>query len=165
MSSLKINETLLDGVIRGTTAGLEMTEISPEPVGASRFFSASRDVSIIVSLIGERNGTMTLNLSRTGAAFLAGRLLGEDQSELTDDALDGICEIGNMIAGNIKAVLHDTEFTFSAISCPALIMGANYNLYHYRGIITASVEFEIEEIPMVKIDDRFFSASISLMKN
>ena len=42
-------------------------------------------------------------------------------------------------------------------------MGANYNLYHYRGVVTASAEFEIAELPMVALKDRFFSASICLM--
>lgn len=165
MNGLKINETLLTAIIEGTADGLSMSGIKPEPIGASRFFGASRGISVIVSLIGESNGSLTLNISSRAAAFLAGRLLDEDQTELTDDSLDGICEIGNMIGGSIKNLLQGSEFTFDALSCPALIIGANYDLYHYRGMLTASVEFEIEEIPMVSLTDRFFSVSVSLMRH
>ncbi len=42
--------------------------------------------------------------------------------------------------------------------------GASYNLYHYRGVTTASVEFEVPTLPMVDLKDRFFVASLCLMR-
>lgn len=164
MAGLTIDETLLQSVIRGTIEGLSMTGIEPDPVGASKFLSATREISVIVSLYGKRNGSMTLNLSRQTALFLASKLLGEDQAELTEDTFDGISELGNIIAGRYKDLLLGTDFEITGISLPALIMGANYDLYHARGITTASVEFEIREIPMVHMRDKFFTSSVSLMR-
>jgi CheY-specific phosphatase CheX len=165
MSGLKIDQTLLECVIQGTIEGISMTGITPEPVGASRLMAASRDLSVLVSLQGNRNGQMTINLSTWTACFLAGKLMGEEgQPELSEDTFDAICELGNMVAGRFKDILHGTEYEFSTISLPALIAGANYNLYHTRNITTAAVEFEIGEISVVKMKDRFFTCSISLMK-
>ena len=44
-------------------------------------------------------------------------------------------------------------------------MGGNYNLYHYKGFTTVSVTFEIEEIPMSRMEDRYFTITVSLMKS
>jgi CheY-specific phosphatase CheX len=161
---LNINPILLNCVIQGTRTGLSMTGITPDAVGASRFNTASKDVSVIVGLHGNCNGNMTLNLSEHTAAFLAGKLMGEEVSpDLNEDTIDAICEIGNMVAGRFKDELMSTAFQFDAISLPALILGAKYDLYHLKNITTASVTFEINEISVVHIQDRFFCTTISLL--
>lgn len=160
---LNINQTLMDCVIRGTQSGLSMTGLTPDAVGASRFSTGAKDVSVIVGLHGRCNGNMTLNLSENTACFLASKLAGETYTEMNEDTVDAICEIGNMVAGRFKDELMGTEFQFEAISLPALILGAKYDLYHLKNITTASITFEISEISMVRIHDRFFSTTISLL--
>jgi CheY-specific phosphatase CheX len=161
---LNINKTLLECVIRGTQAGLSMTGIVPDAVGASKFNSATKDISVIVGLHGNCNGNMTLNFSEHTACFIATKLMGEEELiGLNEDIIDAICEIGNMVAGRFKEELMGTEFQFAAISLPALILGAKYDLYHFKNIITASVTFEIKEISVVHVQDRFFSTTISLL--
>jgi chemotaxis protein CheX len=164
MVELDINPTLLKCVISGTIEGLTMAEVDPKPVGASRFITATRPFSVIVGLHGDHNGQMTLNFSEAAVKFLAGRLLGEESREIDEDSVDAICEIGNMVAGRYKVLLTETDLEFRAISLPALIVGANYNVYHVRGITTVSVEFELPEMGFVNMPHRFFTASISLMR-
>lgn len=165
MVELDINSTLLQCVIGGTMEGLSMTEVEPRPVGASRFITATRPYSVIVGLHGDHNGQMTLNFSEKAVGFLAARLLGEDTArEIDEDSVDAICEVGNMVAGRYKVLLTGTDFEFAAISLPALIVGANYNVYHVRGITTVSVEFEVPEMGFMNMPHRFFTASISLMR-
>ena len=50
------------------------------------------------------------------------------------------------------------------ISLPSMLLGAYYNLYYTRGMSTVSVEFELEDIPVMHHKDRFFSTSISLLQ-
>ena len=69
-----------------------------------------------------------------------------------------------MIAGGVKDGLADTEMAFSNIACPAVVMGSSYGLYYSAGFTTVCVEFEITEIPVIYIQDRVFTVSISLMK-
>lgn len=161
---LKIEPTLLNAVIDGTLEGVSMTGIEPVPVGASRMLTVSRPLSVLVSLVGPVSGGLTVNISEHAAKFLAGQMLCEEQTEVNEETLDAICEVGNMVAGSIKTALCDTEFEFTDISCPSLIVGANYSLYHYRGFNTASVEFEISEISMAHLHDKFFTVAVSLMR-
>ena len=144
-----------------------MTGLTPEPVGASRFISAPRAYSVLVSLYGDQNGNMNLNFREQAVLFLSSKLLGDEPMEdasIDEDTFDAISEIGNMVAGRFKELLMGTSFEFEAISLPAMIVGANYSLYHSRGIISASVEFEIEEMGMKHMRDKFFTSSISLMR-
>jgi len=154
----------MDCVIQSTLEGLSMTGIQPSAIGVSKFHTASKELSVLVGLHGNRNGNLTMNLSEKTATFLSGKLFADDtMSELNEDAIDGVCEIGNMVAGRMKDILLGTEYAFDAISLPAIIFGANYNLYHLKNIITVSVNFEINEVSIVNIKDKFFTTTIALM--
>lgn len=161
---LHIDPVLLESTIVSTKEGLQMTGVVPTPVGASRFLAGDKEFSILLSLNGTYSGSMYLNLSRHAALYLAGQFLGEELSEVDDDLFDCVSELGNMIAGRYKENLRETRFGIEAISLPALIIGANYNLHHARGIVTASVTFEIEDMPMARLRDKFFHVSVSLME-
>jgi len=161
---LKIDEILMNCVINSTLEGISMTGIEPDAIGVSQYSTAARNLTVLVGLHGQRDGNMTLNMSEHTARFLAGKLFAEEMEELTEDAIDGVCEIGNMVSGRMKEHLMDTEYAFEAISLPALIFGANYNLYHLKNIITVSVTFEINEVSIVHMNDKFFTCSITLMK-
>jgi CheY-specific phosphatase CheX len=162
-SRLKINSVLMNTVIEGTIGGLAMSGIVPDAVGVNRFTTASRELSVLVGLHGKRNGNMTLNLSERTAMFLASNLLGMDINEMNEDTIDAICEIGNMVAGKFHTLLHHTPYRFDGISLPALIFGANYNLYHLKNIVTVAVTFEIKEVSVVHMRDKFFTTSLALI--
>ncbi len=163
MPKLLIDQVLLDCVITGTLEGLEMAEIQPDAIGASKFNTASRDITVIVGLHGRSNGNMILNMSQHTANFIAGKLMGDEIKELDEDSIDAICEVGNIVAGRFKELLMGTEFEFSTISLPALVFGANYNFYHLKNITTVSVTFEIGEVSIVHHADKFFTTTISLL--
>jgi len=163
VKGLNIDSTLVGCVIQGTRDGLSMAEVEVDAVGASRFNSESRDLSVLVGLHGRCNGSMTLNLSKRTAIFLASKFIGEELTDLDEDTIDAICEIGNIVAGSFKMLLKETEYEFETISLPALIFGGNYNLYYFKNITTASVTFEIPEVSVVHVADKFFSTSISLL--
>ena len=164
IEGLKIDQELAGSVIRATTEGLAMTGIEPDAVGASRFSIVPRDISVLVGLHGNRNGNLTLNMSKNTATFIAGRLLmDESMTELDEDAIDGVCEIGNMVAGRMKEILLESNFAFETISLPAIIFGSNYHLYNLKNIVTVSVAFEIPEVSVVNMKDKFFSTTLALM--
>ena len=163
-SILAIDNTILKCITEGTIEGLTMTGIEPPPVGASKFFTANRSISVMVGLVGKSNGTLMVNMSENGMLHMASKLLMEDQTEVTEDNFDAICEVGNMIAGCVKERLSKTQYEVTNISVPSLILGANYNVFYSRGIQTVSVEFELEEIPVAFHRDRFFSVTVSLLR-
>ena len=164
-SGLILDQSLLDAIIRGTHDGLSMTSLAPPAVGASKIFTATNSIAVIVGLVGRCNGTMTLTMSERAMLLMAGRLMCEEQTEVSEDSFDAIMEVGNMIAGCLKETLSDsTEFSITNISVPSLILGASYNVYYTRGVNTASVTFELEEVPYTFQADRFFSTTVSLMR-
>ena len=165
MAGLQINMTLLNTLMTSVQEGLKMTGIDPIPVGASRLLNSSRSISAVVGLIGNScSGAMTLNLGETTACFLAGKLICEEVKEVDTDCLDAVCELSNMIAGRLKFGLSETEFRLDAISCPSVIMGPQYAMHVIRGFHTAAVEFEIEDLPISHMENRFFSVSLSVMR-
>lgn len=159
---LKINQTLLECVLDSTKEGLAMTDINPDAVGVSRFSYVPRRLSIILGLHGKLNGHITLNMSEYTARFLAGRFLGMEMEQFDEDVIDAVCELGNIVGGMMKTKLSGTEYAFEDLSLPALIVGTSYNLYHLKNITAVSVTFEINEISVVQMADRFFTATMAM---
>jgi len=163
-TNLAIDDTILECILEGTKEGLSMTGLEPPPVGASKFCSANRAISVMVGLVGKSNGTMMLNMSERGMLHMASKLLMDEGIEVGEDSFDAICEVGNMVAGCIKERLAQTQYEVTNISVPSLILGANYNVFYARGIQTVSVEFELEDIPVAFHKDRFMSVTVSLLR-
>jgi len=162
MLKVDLNETLVDAVIRSTHAGLQMAGLSPKPVGLSTIAARSQEVAVVIGLVGKRNGTVTLNLSRRAILMLANRFTDTDHPEVNAEVFDAVGEITNIVAGRLKGELSDPQFGVTSISCPSIIVGADYHLYHFRGFQTVSVEFELEEVPIIFWRDRLFSTTVSL---
>lgn len=161
---IDVDRLLVDRLIRATQIGFEMAGIAPRPVGASRFLHTGRRITALIGLLGENSGTLSLNLSERAARLFAGRLLCEDQAELTQETLDGVGEIANMIAGAGKELLAGSEHAIANITCPTVVIGSSYDLYYSKGFTTVSVDFEVADIPVVQMGDRVFSAGISLVR-
>ncbi|PIE22371.1 MAG: hypothetical protein CSA62_12745 [Planctomycetota bacterium] len=162
---IAVNPVLLDRLIQGTVEGLMMTGCTPVPVGASRFQVGGGDLTILIGLIGDHTGSMTINCTEKMALYLSSSLLAEEQEEINEDVLDAMGEVGNMISGSFKDGMLDTQMAFANISCPSVIIGPSYDLYYYRGFTTLSVEFELESVPSVNLKDRILRVSVSLMKH
>ena len=141
-----------------------MTEVKPVPVGASRLCTSRHTMSVIVGLVGKSSGSVMMNLSEEGMLQLTGGMLGERQTSLTDDNIDAMMEIGNIVAGAVKECLSGSEFAVREISLPSLVVGQSYTMVYARGITTVSVEFELPGFPASKQYDRYFSTTISLMR-
>jgi CheY-specific phosphatase CheX len=165
VNALKLDEGLINTLIRSTLDGLSMANIVPEPVGASRYIISKHEVSSIIGFVGAVCGSVSLNMSSSAAKYLTGRILGGTQTELNNDALDAICEVLNIIAGKLKAILSATEFKIDKISVPSVVVGSNFSLTHYRGMQTLNVEFELPDATTARRNSDFiFSVCLSMMR-
>lgn len=164
MHALQIDQQLLEAIIQSTLVGLEMTNLGPVPVGAGRFATTHHSITVMVGLVGKHSGNMALNISEAGMLHLAGAMMGEEYREVSEDTIDAIMEVGNMIAGAIKGPLCGTGYEISNISLPSLILGNSYNMVYARGIVSVAVEFEIPNMPFATMNGRFFSTAVSLLK-
>ncbi len=162
-SKLSVDPVLLNATIMGTQGGLEMCGICPGAVGTTCFFTPRNPLSVIVGLVGKSSGTVTLNLTEAGMLHLVGKLMGDEMTQVDEDAIDGIMEIGNMVAGQVKDALVETSFEISNISLPSVIFGHGYQVLYSRGLSTCGVEFELADLPFSLMNDRFFSSTVSLL--
>lgn len=165
MKGLHVDELLINCIINGTREGMQMTGVEPSAVGVSRYNATSKDLTVLVGLHGRVNGQISLHLSQNTACFLAGKMLEEEDRPFDEDTLDAVCEIGNMVAGRFRTHLESSEYAFTSISLPAVVFGANYNVYHFRNINTATVTFEIREMSIMRPNDRLFSAGIVILES
>ena len=159
-----IDPTLLDAIIDSTTEGLSMAGITPSPVGVNRVAPPSDFVSCIVGLGGAASGTLSLNASTHATIHVVNSLLEASLTELNDDVLDGIMEIGNIIAGCLKAQLDGGPFQIDQITLPSIVFGANHGVYHARNITTVTVKFELPGLPARHVFDRYFSTTVALLR-
>lgn len=161
---LSLDETVVNAIVAATSDSFSMTGIAPVPVGASRISMARHELSVIVGLVGRNSGSMTLNLSRGAMFLVAERLTDEKQTEVTEQNIDAVMELGNMLAGSVKEQLLTSEYHIAQISLPSMIAGQRYDVMYARGILSVTVEFEITEMPVTAFSERYFSVTISLLK-
>lgn len=159
-----VDPTLLAATLQGTYVGLRMTRVRIVPVGTSRLVTARHAVTIMVGLVGAHSGNIALNLSESAALHLASELLGTPITEMNEDCVDAVMEIGNMVAGGIKTALASTQYSMQNISLPSLVLGQSYAMAYSRGISAVSVEFELPDMPFSLMNGRFFSSTLSLLR-
>ncbi|MFZ5891883.1 MAG: chemotaxis protein CheX [Myxococcota bacterium] len=165
LSCLELDPLLLRALIQAVKSGMQMTGSPVAPVGASRLNNAHHTVTVMLGLVGAHTGNLGLNLSEEATLHLAGGLLGEPQRDLNEDVVDAVMEVGNMVAGALKAPLSGTIYSVGNISLPSLILGKSYAMVYTRGIKSVSVEFELGDMPFASMRARYFSANVSLLRS
>lgn len=164
MNILQIDEKLVGVLVKSARDGLAMAGLKPYPVGASRRFTCTRNVTAIIGCAGNCSGSVLINCSEEGAIYLASKMLGENLKVLDNTVLDGICEICNIIAGQTKAVLSMTDYKFDRISTPSVVVGSSYMISHYKGATSVSVDFELDKVIANPHQDLTFTIAMFLVK-
>lgn len=164
LNILQIDEKLVGVLVKSARDGLAMAGLKPFPVGASRRFTSTRDVTAIIGCAGACSGSILINCSQEGAIFLASKMLGEECERMDNSVLDGVCEICNIIAGQTKAVLSSTDYKFDRISTPSIVVGSNYFISHIKGAVSISVDFELDGIPATPYQDLTFTIAMFLVR-
>ncbi|MCC8190552.1 MAG: chemotaxis protein CheX [Planctomycetes bacterium] len=160
---LGMDDTLVTVLVRSAQEGLAMADLLPRPIGLYNHLPAMGDVSAMVGFAGPVSGSMLLNTSGECARYMTERMVGEPRPHLDGQVLDGLCEIVNIIAGQTKAALSATAFRFDRIGVPSAIVGNSYFISHYRGMTSATVEFDLPDRPIRPGERGAFAVNISLM--
>jgi chemotaxis protein CheX len=104
---------------------------------------AKGDVSAIIGITGDRNGTFAISFSKTCAVQLVKRMLGDDVDDLLSDVQDAVGEISNMISGHARLGLADMGLKLQG-STPSVIMGDNHVISHMTRAAVVAIPFETE---------------------
>lgn len=102
-------------------------------------------VSAIMGVVGDHTGTICLTTERSIALKIIGHMLGTSYSCIElQDIHDGMGEIVNMIAGQAKAALRNTPFTFN-LTIPSVIIGLGHEISPPKNAITFVTILESEK--------------------
>lgn len=99
------------------------------------------EVSGIIGLAGETAGAVVLSFSRESAIRVVGKMVGHPYQAMTNDVIDGVGELVNIIAGNAKKDLN--EFRVD-ISLPGIVTGKSYQIHWPEGIPVIAIPFDSE---------------------
>jgi chemotaxis protein CheX len=113
-------------------------EIHPEQPLLKRMPFPTYDISGVIGLSGDAQGSISLSFPETDAIRFVRKMLGDIEKIDEDEMTDGIGEIVNIIAGNAKQYL--TKFNLS-ISLPSVIIGKKHTLAGQSGSPTIVVPF------------------------
>lgn len=96
------------------------------------------DVSGIIGLSGEAQGSICLSFPKVMALKVVSALLSMEIKIIGPEVADGIGELANIVAGNAKQ--HLSQFSLS-ISLPKVIIGKDHSIAPMRGIPSIIVPF------------------------
>ncbi|MBM4333033.1 MAG: chemotaxis protein CheX [Deltaproteobacteria bacterium] len=109
------------------------TMASLEPVAEKPFLkkgaSASGDVSGIVGITGEAEGSLCITFSRECILFIISQMLGEEQQEINEEVKDAVGELTNMISGDSRRRLQEIGYTFQG-AIPTVVSGRGHEVKH-----------------------------------
>lgn len=126
-------------------------DVSPEKPYVREKPNDLEEVSGIIGLAGETVGAVVLSFSRESAIRVVGKMEGRPYQALTNDVIDGVGELVNIIAGNAKKDL--TDFRIE-ISLPGIVTGSSYQIHWPEGIPVIAIPFDS--------DYGHFSVNVSL---
>ena len=108
-----------------------MGKLTPEPgkPDVKKNKIAFWDITGIIGLTGDSEGSMSLTLSEACALNVAENMTGEKFEELSDKVADAVGELTNMISGDARAQLENQGFSFSA-AIPTIVRGKNHVINH-----------------------------------
>ncbi len=85
------------------------------------------DLNVVISIVGELTGSITLKTSKELACFITSKMLGFNVEKDSDDIKDAIGEFLNILMGMIKRY-YSSENLFD-VSIPTVIIGDDYLVY------------------------------------
>lgn len=108
------------------------TAVAPDPSSADEAFADST-VMAVISLVGEVEWTLFLDLPAPSACLLAAKFAGFEIPFDSADMGDAIGELANILAGDIKARL-DSRGVRADLSLPSVLRGEHVNLVLQKGL-------------------------------
>ncbi|MDR0304902.1 MAG: chemotaxis protein CheX [Chitinispirillales bacterium] len=101
----------------------------------------SHDVSGVIGLSGEAQGSIAISFSKITALRVVSKMLGSELTAVNSDLTDGIGEIANIIAGYSKQYLTDYKVS---VSLPNVVVGSGHELVAPSGVSTIVVPYKCE---------------------
>jgi chemotaxis protein CheX len=121
--------------------GMEIEESTPyEEEGTTESFDG---LVALVGIGGSWTGMGTVYCGTELALKLTGTMFMTEQTVVSDEVLDAMAEMANMIVGNVKTAL-EGDLGPLVLSIPTVIFGRNYKALNGMGKARVVVPFQVE---------------------
>jgi chemotaxis protein CheX len=91
--------------------------------------AATGDVSGIVGIIGDAEGSLCLTFTKESILLIVGRMFGEELKEINEEVKDAVGELTNMISGDSRRRLEEMGYHFQG-AVPSVISGIGHEIRH-----------------------------------
>ncbi len=106
------------------------TDAKPGKPFVKNHESAKGDVTGIVGLTGlKAKGSMAVTFTESAILHIYSQMLDEKADKISDEIVDCVGEITNMICGGAKAILSGKGYKFE-MAIPSMIAGKNHTIFH-----------------------------------
>ena len=106
---------------------------------------ADHCISGVIGLSGKAVGAAVLSMSEPAALAAASHMLLSEITEISDDVLDAVGELTNMIAGVAKAELEEYRLM---VSLPNVITGEDHEIHFPSDVRPVSIPFDTDWGPI-----------------
>lgn len=105
--------------------------------------SAPGDVSAIIGITGETEGSLSITFSFDSIKEVVSRMLGEEVKEIDDDVKDAVGELANIISGDARRELVEKGMSLQG-SIPTVVAGPGHEIKHIGKGPTIAIPFETD---------------------
>ncbi|MEM8670157.1 MAG: chemotaxis protein CheX [Planctomycetota bacterium] len=127
-------------------AGVELTSIDSTSVNAgAQSATPECDVTVVMGLSGDLQGSMIINMCETTANVWTGHLLGTETDSIDQDVIDAVGELGNMVVGGAKRRLVDFDLT---MSLPSVLQAGMDRMRFPSNLDPIRLNYEFEHHPL-----------------
>jgi CheY-specific phosphatase CheX len=162
--NFQIDEALVNAMIDAGEKGFKLGSKKVSCVGVGRTPPlALSSVSGMIGIVGRVNGSILVNMSEPVAMLVTSGILMTDIKTMTNDVLDGVAEVTNVIGGRLKSSLATVGYPLDNITLPSVIVGQNYTVTQSKGTIVYNISFVLEDDSISKLMDRVVQVVLTVM--
>ncbi len=104
---------------------------------------ATGDVSGIVGITGDAEGSLCITFTRDCILFIISRMFGEEQKEINEEVKDAVGELTNVISGDSRRRLEEIGHRFIG-AVPSVISGKGHEVKHITKGPILSIPFSTQ---------------------
>ncbi len=119
---------------------MAFVEVTPGKPYIKKGNASNGDISGIVGITGEAEGSLCITFSKDCILGVIGRMFDEKLKEINEEVKDAVGELTNMISGDSRRRLQELGYNFQG-AIPSVISGAGHEIKHVTKGPILSVPF------------------------
>lgn len=138
-----MNAEYINSFVRATVHVLKtmaFTEARPGKPYLKQDNNANGDVSGIIGMTGETEGSLSLSFSESSICAIVSSMFGEPFEKINEDVKDAVGELTNMICGDARRELEEKGYLLKG-AIPTVITGHNHSIKHISNDPVIAIPF------------------------